>query len=82
MALFDRAEARDFANVYELLRQFPKATLLERAAEIDAGFDRSVLAQMLLSLTRFTDDELPVPATQRQAVRDFFAKWTAELRAE
>lgn len=81
VALYDRAEARDFADVYELAHRFSKATLLERAAEIDAGFDRSVLAQMLLTLTRFTDDELPVPAAKGRELRDFFAEWTRELHA-
>jgi predicted nucleotidyltransferase component of viral defense system len=47
LALFDRAAARDFADVYVLARRFGKAVLLARAARIDAGFDTTVLASML-----------------------------------
>lgn len=37
LALFDRAAARDFADVYVLARWFGKDTLLARAAHTDAG---------------------------------------------
>lgn len=39
LALFDRAAARDFADVYVLARLSDKDVLLARAAQIDAGFD-------------------------------------------
>jgi hypothetical protein len=35
--------------------------LLARAAQIDAGFDVRVLADMIATLDRFTDSEIPVP---------------------
>ena len=35
--------------------------MLARAAQIDAGFDANVLADMITTLDRFTDDEIPVP---------------------
>jgi hypothetical protein len=37
IALFDRAEARDFADVYALSSRYDKALLLERAAEVDVA---------------------------------------------
>ena len=37
LALFDRAAARDFADVRLLARRFGKDVLLARAAQIDAG---------------------------------------------
>lgn len=46
LALFDRAAARDFADIY---RRFGKDTLLARATQIDAGFDRKVLAGLVLA---------------------------------
>jgi hypothetical protein len=61
LALFDRAAARDFADVYVLARRFGKDVLLARAAQIDAGFDPRVLADMIATLNRFTDRELSVP---------------------
>jgi hypothetical protein len=47
LALFDRAAARDFADIYVLAHRFGKDVLLARAAQIDAGFDTKVLADML-----------------------------------
>lgn len=35
VALFDRAESRDFADVYALRIRFDQVTLLSRAAEVD-----------------------------------------------
>jgi Nucleotidyl transferase AbiEii toxin, Type IV TA system len=44
VALFDRAEARDFADVFELSQHFSKNDLLEKASEVDRGFDRHFFA--------------------------------------
>ena len=82
LALFDRAAARDFADVYALARLFGKDVLLARATQIDAGFDRRVLADMIATLDRFADDELPVPAGSSVAeLRAFYAAWRPELAA-
>jgi hypothetical protein len=59
LALFDRAAARDFADVYVLARRFGKDVLLARAAQIDTGFDVTVLANMMTTFDRFTDSEIP-----------------------
>jgi hypothetical protein len=77
IALFDRAEARDFADCYLLADRFGKAELLERAADIDAGFDPQILAQMLRTLRRFADTE--IPADNPDAIRAFFTAWADEL---
>jgi hypothetical protein len=79
IALFDRAEARDFADVYTLAQRFGREVLLQRAAEIDLGFDHTVLATMLRSLDRFSDDELPVETSDLGAVRAYFRDWADEL---
>jgi predicted nucleotidyltransferase component of viral defense system len=78
-ALFSRAEARDFADVYVLAQRFSKELLLERAAEDDLGFDHRVLAEMMRTLDRFTDEELPVGSSNVDAVRAFFRDWAIEL---
>ncbi len=80
LALFGRAEARDFADVYVLAQRFGKDALLEQALALDAGFDRMVLAQMLGTLERFTDDEVPLAASELDAAKAFFAAWARELR--
>jgi predicted nucleotidyltransferase component of viral defense system len=79
IALFDRAEARDFADVFELIQHFSKEDLLAEAYEVDRGFDRHIFAQMLRSLARFNDADLPAPEAHIASVRDFFATWADEL---
>jgi hypothetical protein len=82
LALFDRAAARDFSDVYVLARRFGKDVMLARAAQIDAGFDSQVLADMIGTLDRFTDDEIPVPDDSSAAgLRAFYAAWRSELAA-
>ena len=78
LALFGRAEARDFADVYALARLFGKEALIEQAAAIDAGFELSVLAQMLGTMSRFVDDEITL-GDEVAAARSFFRSWAAEL---
>ena len=80
VALFDRAEARDFADVYALARIYDKATLLARATAVDVGFDLQVFTAMLNTLSRFTDADIPLPAVDVVDLRRFFASWAAELR--
>lgn len=79
LALFGRAEARDFADVFVLAKRFGKESLLEQAAEMDAGFDRQVLADMMATLARFADDEIPLPHAVVAVARAFFSTWAEEL---
>jgi hypothetical protein len=79
LALFGRAEARDFADVYLLAQRFGKEALLKRAESLDAGFDRTVLAQMLGTLGRFEDDEIPLGDDELRASQTFFRTWIDEL---
>lgn len=80
VALFDRAEARDFADVFALVQRFGKGPLLRWAGEVDDGFDIAIFAQMLATLNRFTDSDLPAPSDQAPILRAFFAEWIAELQ--
>lgn len=82
IALFDRAEARDFADVYELAQRYDITLLLDRAAQIDPGYDTSVLATMLGSLTRFDDSDIPVPTHTVNDLRRFFHDWRHRLLTE
>ncbi|MGH3412059.1 MAG: nucleotidyl transferase AbiEii/AbiGii toxin family protein [Marmoricola sp.] len=80
LALFGRAEARDFADVYVLADRFGTQALIEEAQALDAGFDLEVLAQMIGTITRFDDDEIPLAKELRPLARTFFAEWADELR--
>lgn len=81
IALFDRAEARDFADVFVLAQRFGRHVLLERAVELDTGFDALVLAGMMRTLDRFTDEEIPTGASGPAPVevRAYFSQWADEL---
>ena len=79
LALFGRAEARDFADVYTLAQRFGKHALVEQAQELDAGCDLAVLAQMIGTLNRFDDDEIPLVPEEVPLARAFFAGWADEL---
>ena len=81
LALFDRAEARDFADVYILVQRYGTNTLLSRAAEVDPGLDPAILADMIGSLARFDDADIPVEADSVADLRAFFARWQGELRS-
>lgn len=81
LALFGRAEARDFADVYVLTQRFGKAALLEQAQAFDAGFDTHVLAQMMGTLSRFAHDEIPLSPADLAPAKEFFGEWADELRA-
>ncbi|RPF22547.1 nucleotidyl transferase AbiEii/AbiGii toxin family protein [Myceligenerans xiligouense] len=79
LALFGRAEARDFADVYVLAQRFGTDALLAQAEAEDPGFDRAILAQMIGSHQRFTDDEIPAPPGEADQLRDFFTEWQRAL---
>ncbi len=81
IALFDRAEARDFADVFALAQCYDTDLLLRRAVEIDTGFSPTVFAIMLGSLGRFTDDEIPIAPEQVAPLRDFFQQWRLQLQS-
>ena len=79
LALFGRAEARDFADVYLLAQRFGKEVLIEQAQALDAEFDLGVLAQMIRTIDRFGDYEIPLAADELPRLRTFFADWASEL---
>jgi hypothetical protein len=79
LALYDRAEARDFADVFVLAQHFSKELLIVRASEIEISFQIDVLVQMMRSVIRFSDSELPIDESLLKDLRFFFEKWANEL---
>ncbi|HET9894089.1 MAG TPA: hypothetical protein VFQ44_04080 [Streptosporangiaceae bacterium] len=53
--------------------------MLRWASVGDSGFDRRVFAEMLASLDRLTDEDLPVHASQAAALRAFYREWDDKL---
>lgn len=79
LALFDRAEARDFADTYMLAQRFGTEAMIEQAQALEAGFELGVLAQMIRTIERFDDHEIPLPTGELSGLRTFFAGWASEL---
>lgn len=79
LALFDRAEARDFADVFVLAQRFGTQVLVEKGRLVDAGLDEQVLAAMMRRLHRFVDDEIPIEPETVPTLREFFERWSSEL---
>jgi hypothetical protein len=79
LALFGRAEARDFADVYDLAKRYGRDRLLSWAALDDAGFDKHVFAAMLTTIDRFGDEDLPVDPAKSPVVRAYFQDWADTL---
>jgi hypothetical protein len=79
IALFDRAAARDFVDVYALSRRFTKTELLDLAREVDRGFDTRVFIDMLKHLARYSDVDLALGDVDIAALRRFFQQWITEL---
>ncbi|MEV0838201.1 nucleotidyl transferase AbiEii/AbiGii toxin family protein [Actinocatenispora sera] len=82
LALFGRAERRDFADVYQLAHRFGKDVLLAQAAQIDPGFDVGVLGQMMRMISRYSDDDIPLPSSDVAEARAFFADWAQQCSGD
>jgi hypothetical protein len=81
IALFDRAEPRDFADVYVLAQRYGRDELFAQATRIDSGIAAEALAEMLDTLGRLSDDDLPLEQHLVDDVRRFFARWADDLRS-
>ena len=72
----------DAGVLIDLAHRFGKDIPLARATQIDAGFNANVLAGMIATLDRFTDNEIPLPDDSSIAeLRAFYATWRSELEA-
>jgi hypothetical protein len=79
LALFDRAEARDFVDVYVLSKKFGNEMIFDAAAQIEVSINKQILARMMNALERFSDDELPIDHGEAVALRRHFANWAKVL---
>lgn len=80
-ALFGRAEARDFADVWVLAQRFSRSLILYQAMQVDLGIDLGALAEMMRTLDRFSDDEIPIAQGDVADLRRFFATWANALES-
>jgi len=78
-ALFGRAEARDFTDVYALCQVFPRSLLIERAKQIDLGFNEVELATAIRSIRRFQQSEFASDGINIELMIQFFLGWAETL---
>lgn len=79
LALFGRAAARDFVDVYTLSRRFGEEELCTLAAEKDAGFDRGHLADALRSFHRLDRDLFDVDDQTYDRIDRWTQVWANDL---
>lgn len=79
LALFGRAEARDFVDFAVLEPMFGLDRLCRRAADKDAGFDRGVLDEMLRRVDRIPADEFELDEDGLAALHRSTTRWRTEL---
>lgn len=79
LALFDRAEARDFVDVHSLSARFDLDDLVGHVGNLDEGFTTALLAEMLASHHRFTDDDLADLGGNPSQLRAWADEWRARL---
>lgn len=79
LALFDRAEARDFVDIHALAEHFDLDHLTDIAGQLDSGFTSERLAESLASHRRFTDDEFTALRADPRQLRGFIDLWRTRL---
>lgn len=82
LAIIDRAEGRDFTDLWALSRSLGRDTCVELAMRLDAGVARSAIADSFGALARLSDEELPCEPSLRDLVRRDFEAWRTELSGQ
>jgi len=79
LALFDRAEARDFLDLAELTHHFELQSLLDLASQKDTGFDTAGFLEALSSFERFTSADFGIDQAEYDQLRITVANWRSDL---
>ena len=79
LAIFGRAEARDFVDLAVLEPRYGLVDLLRQAAEKDPGFQPQVFRQMLGRFRRLQRDEFEVDDGTYESLVQTVARWTTSV---
>lgn len=74
LAVFGRAEARDFIDLAALADHFDLAELFQLAAEKDPGFSMEMFAEMLERVDRLREEEFAMTPSDFQDLRAHIAR--------
>jgi len=80
LALFDRAEARDFLDLAALVRHFELDELIELATEKDRGFDTVRFLESLSLFRRLRPADLGISEAEYERLRRMVEEWHQYLR--
>jgi predicted nucleotidyltransferase component of viral defense system len=75
LALFGRAEARDFADLLAVVARYGPDRLLDLAKEKDRGFDAEVFAEMLTRIDRLPRVAFPLDDAQFVELQAAVTSW-------
>lgn len=78
-ALFGRATARDFVDVYALSERFSREQLYELAADKDTGFVLDRLHESLGTFEHRLRQDFPISDDDYERLRSWVHQWRAEL---
>lgn len=81
LAALDRAEGRDFTDLWILAQRCGRDECVAWAHQLDAGVTNTSVAHAFDQLARLRDDELPCRPRERPDVRKWFADWSRNLRS-
>jgi predicted nucleotidyltransferase component of viral defense system len=79
LALFGRAAARDFVDVFYLSRLLGEEHLCELAGQKDLGFDKRHLADALRAFSRLDRDLFEVDEATYRSIRTWSISWRERL---
>ena len=75
VAVFGRAEARDFIDLMAMESQFDLGRLFTLAAEKDRGFDPRVFADMVGHVSRLSRAEFPIDDQTYEELKHVVTRW-------
>jgi hypothetical protein len=81
LAILDRAEGRDFSDLWALAQVLDRSSCIEWAKQLDGGVEESTIALAFRSIERLHDGELPVSPDLAPVVRVWYEQWTEELES-
>jgi hypothetical protein len=79
LAIFGRAEARDFADLMVLAPRYGLEHLLTLAAEKDRGFDITIFVEMLGRFRRLRRDEFDLDDVSYDRLVETVSTWLVEV---
>lgn len=75
LAVFGRAEARDFVDLMAVEGQFDLDRLFRLATKKDRGFDRAVFAEMVSRVSRLSRAEFPIDDQTYEKLKQAVRRW-------